>query len=163
MVNTLRTSLVDGNNLSRFWPALALATAILVGGAALAPRVQRESDRFRQWRGLDAIEREAWDEAAAELELALDQDPTQASASLYFYLGYARNELGQPQQAAEAYEAALEFDAGDSPTHWNLALTYVELDRHAEALSHFETYLALNPGEAAEVQPYIDALRLLVP
>ena len=48
--------------------------------------------------------------------------------------------------AAEAYESALELGfPDDSPTSWNLALTYLELERFAEAQAQFETYLELNP------------------
>jgi tetratricopeptide (TPR) repeat protein len=97
------------------------------------------------------------------LEQALAKDPTLADASTYFYLGLARNYLDQPRQAVEAYEAALEVDGSDAPTRWNLALTYLELERFAEAQAQFETYLQLNPDQANEVEPYLESLQGLAP
>jgi tetratricopeptide (TPR) repeat protein len=98
-----------------------------------------------------------------EIEQALAQAPDQGDANLYFNLGYARNQLGEPLLAVDAYEAALALDPDDSPSRWNLALTYRELALYSDARSHFERYLELNPGEADEVQPYLEELRQLAP
>ena len=70
------TRLVDRNSLGRYWPALVLAVALLVGGTVLATRAQADSPHMHLARGEDAIEREAWDEAVTELEQALAKDPT---------------------------------------------------------------------------------------
>ena len=61
--------------------------------------------------------------------------------------------------AAQAYESAIELEPDLSPAHWNLALTYLELGRTADARSQFEIYLKLNPDEAGKVQPYLDQLQ----
>jgi rhomboid protease GluP len=153
--------LVDNNRLGRYWPAVALAVLILVGGMGLATSVHYDSAISRLFRARDAIERESWDEAVVELEEAVDQDPTLVDA--HFYLGLARNHLGQSEVAAEAYESALVLDPVFSSAHWNLALTYLELDRLADAQTHFETYLQLNPEDVGEVQPYLDELRRISP
>ncbi len=158
-LDPLRVRLLDRNRLGRYWPALLLALALLVGGTLLATQIQRDSPRGHLFRGQEAIEREAWEEAIAELEQALAMDPSLADASVYFYLGLAHNYLEQPQPAAEAYESALELAPDDSASHWNLALTYIQLERFPQAQTHFETYLALNPDEAERVQPYLDAIR----
>jgi rhomboid protease GluP len=154
---------LDRNQLERYWPALLLAVALLVGGTALITSIQRNSPRSHLLRAQDAIEDEAWDTVAAELEQALSQDPGLADASLYFYLGLARNYLEQPELAVEAYQSALALDPTDAESQWNLALSYLQLNRYAEAKDHFETYLALKPGAAGEVQPYLDELRNLLP
>jgi rhomboid protease GluP len=151
------TRLVDTGSLRRYWPALALAVALLIGGTLLATRAQADSPQVHLERGSDAAERQAWDEAVTELEQALAKDPELADA--YFYLGVARNHLGEPQLAAPAYESALALEPDSAPAHWNLALTYLELGRRSEARSHFETYLALSPEEADQVRPFLDQLQ----
>jgi rhomboid protease GluP len=154
-------SVQDGSSPRQYWPAIALAVILLVAGIGLATYVQRDSPTSHLFRGQEAIEREAWQEAVVELEQAIAQDPTLVDG--FFYLGLAHNRLDDPQSAADAYEAALELEPNFSSALWNLALTYLELDRLTEARTLFETYLQLNPGEAGEVQPYLDELQRMVP
>jgi rhomboid protease GluP len=154
---------IDQNRVGRYWPALLLAAGLLVSGTALTTWFQRDSPESHVLRAQDAIEQEKWEVAAVELDQALTQDPSLADASLYFYLGLARNYLEQPELAVVAYQSALALDPGDAASHWLLALTYLELNRYAEAKTHFETYLELRPDAASEVQPYLDALRNLSP
>jgi rhomboid protease GluP len=154
---------MDRNHVKQYWPALLLAGALLVGGTALTTAIQRNSPRSHLLRAQDAVDQEEWDIVAAELQQALAQDPDLADASLYFYLGLARNYLEQPELAIDAYQSALALDPSDAASHWNLALTYLQLDRYTEAQSHFEAYLELKPGAAGEVQPYLDELHRLLP
>jgi rhomboid protease GluP len=160
-LDPVRMQVVDRNQPSRYWPALVLAVGILVGGTTLATSVHRDSPRSQLLRGLEAVEREAWDEAAIELEGALSRDPALADVPTLFYLGLAYNYLEQPQDAAIAYEAALELDPSHSPSLWNLAITYLDLERYAEARPLFETYQELNPAETLQVRPYLDELEQL--
>ncbi len=162
-VDPFRLRVVDHNRLGRYWPALALAVALLLGGTALATAARRNSPYGHLWRGQLAIEQQEWGQAAAELEQALTKDPSLADASLYFQLGLARNHLGQPDLAAQAYESALALEPDDSASHWNLAITCIELARYADAQAHLEAYLQLNPDKAAEVRPYLDELKRLTP
>jgi len=162
-VDASRMQVVDRNSVGRYWPALALAVVLLVGGVALTTVVQRDSYQSHLWLAEQAIERQAWAEAEAELEEVLAQDPGKADVALYFYLGLARNHLEEPQAAADAYEKALELEADHSPSLWNLALTYLDLERYAEARALFETYLTLNPDQAARVQPYLRELEKHTP
>jgi rhomboid protease GluP len=155
--------LVDRNNLARYWPALTAAVLLFIAGTFLVTQVHKDSPRSHLLRAETAADLEDWETVAAELEQALAKDPTLADASTYFYLGLARNYLDQPRQAVEAYEAALEVDGSDAPTRWNLALTYLELERFAEAQAQFETYLQLNPDQANEVEPYLESLQGLAP
>jgi rhomboid protease GluP len=160
-LDPVRLELVDRNRLARYWPALVVAALVIAGGTAQSSWIQRDSPRTHLFRGQQAIEREAWDEAIVELEQAVAGDPALADGSAYFFLGLAYNQLGQPEAAAQAYESALDLAPNDSASHWNLALSLLQLRRYAEARIHFEAYLALNPGEADEVQPYLDELSRL--
>lgn len=162
-LDSMRGAAVDENSPARYLPAVLAAVLLLAGGTVLATLSHRDDPRLYLSRGREAIQREAWDEAAAELEQAIAQDPSIADVSTYFFLGLAYNQMDQPEQAAEAYEAGLALDPRDEPSHWNLALTYYQLERHAEALEHFRAYLELNPGDAERVQPYIDALERRLP
>jgi rhomboid protease GluP len=154
---------VDRNGAGRYWPAVALALVLLVLGTAWATQIQRDSPRSHLVRGLLAVEQELWDEAASELQLAVARDPALADTSILFHIGLARNHLGQHGAAADAYESALELDPYDPTVHWNLAITYLELERFEEALDRFNTYVELNPAGAVEARPYQDELRSLVP
>jgi rhomboid protease GluP len=157
----IRLQVIDENRLRRYWPALALAVGILVGGTALTTLAQRDSPRSHLFRAQQAIEREAWEEAAAEFEQALAKDPSVADVSTYFYLGLAYNYLEQPERAAQAYESALELDPGHTPSLWNLAITNLDLGRYAQARSQFETYMELEPSGGVQAKPYLDELSRL--
>jgi rhomboid protease GluP len=160
-LDPVRVQVLDRNNLGRYWPALGLAVLLLLGGTALATAVHRDSPRSHLYRGQQAIEREAWDEAAAELEQAIAQDPSLADPAVYFHLGLARNYLEQPQQAIPAYTAALDLDPAHSASLWNLAMTYLDLERYAEARASLEAYEELTPAGPVEVKPYLDQLESL--
>jgi tetratricopeptide (TPR) repeat protein len=134
---------------------------LLLGGTALVTTYQRNSPRSHLYRGQLAMERVAWDEAAAEFEQAITQDPSQADPYLYFHLGLARNYLEQPEEAIPAYEAALEIDPAHTASLWNLAMTYLDLERYAEARTALEAYRELTPAGPVEVKPYLDELESL--
>jgi rhomboid protease GluP len=152
---------LDTNRMGRYWLALTLAVAILVGGTTLATVVHRDSPRSHLLRGQQAIEAEAWDEVVVELEQVLSQDPSLGDASTYFYLGLAHSYLEQPQPAAQAYEAALEQDSNHTPSLWNLAITYLDLEHYVEARAQFERYVEIYPAGLVETQPYLDELTRL--
>jgi rhomboid protease GluP len=149
---------VDENRPRRYWPVVAGALLLLVAGTALATVTWRDSVQFFLDRGHEAARREAWREAVDEFEAAIAQDPEAVDAEAYFTLGLAYNRLGQPSAAAGAYEQALDLDPDDSASHWNLALTYLDLERYDLSREHFEEYLRLNPGQEDEVRPYLDHL-----
>jgi rhomboid protease GluP len=153
--------MVDRNEIGRYWPALALTAAILVGGTALVTLVRRDNPENHLQLGLYAIDQEAWDEAISELEQGLAQDPTMTDA--YFYLGGAYFNQGNYQLAAEAYNSALALDPDDPSTHWNLASTYLKLGRYDEAQTHYEIYRQLNPANAQDADSILDELRRTVP
>ena len=150
-LDTVRMQVLDRNHLGRYWPALGLAVLLLLGGTALVTAGYRDSPRSHLYRGQQAIEQEQWEEAAVELEQALAQDPSLATATVYFHLGLARNYLEQPQAAIAAYQKALELDPDQPATHWNLAMTYLELEQYADARTSLEAYAELTPAGPAEV------------
>jgi tetratricopeptide (TPR) repeat protein len=152
---------LDTNRMGRYWLALTLAVALLVGGTTLATVVHRDSPRSHLLRGQQAIEAEAWDEVVVELEQALAQDPSLGDVTTYFYLGLAHSYLEEPQPAAQAYEAALAQDANHTPSLWNLAITYLDLARYAEARDQFERYVEVYPAGLVETKPYLDELTRL--
>jgi rhomboid protease GluP len=160
-LDSVRMKVVDRNQLGRYWPALGLAVLLLLGGTALVTAGYRDSPRSHLYRGQQAIEEEQWDEAAAELEQAISQDPSLADASVYFNLGLARNYLEQPQEAIAAYQKALELDPDQAASHWNLAMTFLELERYADARASLEAYAELTPSGPVEVRPYLDELESL--
>jgi rhomboid protease GluP len=160
-LDPIQLQLVDRNSARRYWPALLLATLLLVGGTAAVTALRQGSPASRLVRAEAAIEREAWQEAVLEAEEVLAQDPSLTQA--YFYLGFARNHLGQPTLAAQAYESALELEPDFPSARWNLGLTYYDLGRYAQALTQFQIYLEQNPDTAGEVKPYLEELRQLAP
>ena len=160
-VDPVRMRVMDRNNLGRYWPALGLAVLLLLGGTALVTAYQRNSPRSHLYRGQLAVEREAWDEAATELEQAIALDPSLADPAVHFHLGLARNYLEQPEAAIPAYKAALEIDPAHTASLWNLAMTYFDLGRYAEARTALETYRELTPAGPVEVKPYLDELESL--
>jgi rhomboid protease GluP len=160
-LDPVRMQVLDRNHLGRYWPALGLAVLLLLGGTALVTAGYRDSPRSHLYRGQQAIEQQQWEEAAAELEQALAQDPSLATVTVYFQLGLARNYLEQPQAAIAAYEKAVELEPDQPATHWNLALTYLEVERYADARASFEAYAELTPAGPVEVQPYLDELERL--
>jgi rhomboid protease GluP len=160
-VDPVRMQVVDRNNPGRYWPALGLAVLLLLGGTAVVTMYQRNSPRSHLYRGQLAVEREEWDEAAAELEQAITLDPSLADPAVYFHLGLARNYLEQPEQAIPAYEEALEIEPAHTASLWNLAMTYFDLGRYAEARTALEAYRELTPAGPVEVKPYLDELESL--
>jgi len=160
-VDSIALRVVERHGPKRTGLVLVLALVVLAAGIAAVTYYQRQGAVSHLLQAQAAVEKQAWDEAIAEAEQAITQESAQTDA--YFYLGLARNNLGQPQLAATAYEDALALEPGLPWAHWYLALTYLQLDRFGEALGHFETYLELDPGAADKVQPYLDELRDIVP
>jgi len=66
-VDPVEFKLVDTNRFGRYWPALAGAILIFVGGTVLATAVQRDSVQSSLWRVQLAVEQEDWDEVVREV------------------------------------------------------------------------------------------------
>ncbi len=88
--------------------------------------------------------------AAAHYRIALQQEPDLACA--WYNLAYALAEQGLFEEAANALTRALGILPANPDAHFNLALCYEELDRHQEAIHHWQAFLRLAPtGEWAEI------------
>jgi tetratricopeptide (TPR) repeat protein len=59
--------------------------------------------------------------------LRLQPQDAMDKAALHYNLANAKRELGQPQEAAQHYQAALQFDPNDADTHNNLGNVQREL------------------------------------
>jgi tetratricopeptide (TPR) repeat protein len=72
----------------------------------------------------------------------------QSDAQLWFYVGIADNELGDPSDGALALEQAREFDPANDAVLENLADTYLQLNRVDDARRIATSSITLHPDEA---------------
>jgi len=77
--------------------------------------------------------------------LKMHLDEGNASKELYFHLGNATYEAGDPAGAALAFEQAVALDSTFFKATVNLALMYDELKNYTKAIEVFETAAALQP------------------
>jgi len=125
-----------------------------------------------------SIAQRAFETAMLEAEELLDESPDQPDA--LFLLGEASLELGQPEVAVEAYEAALRNGAAGFPPTIGLALARYDMGRMIEAAeiarkassmapdepeAHHVLGLALErlPGRAADALSHLTAAQRLDP
>jgi tetratricopeptide (TPR) repeat protein len=83
--------------------------------------------------------------AEAHYRLALDGEEAATAA---FNLGVVLGDAGRDDEAAEAYQRALELDARYADAHWNLAQLYERMGRAQLALRHLKSYKRLLDGKA---------------
>ncbi|MBZ4200544.1 MAG: tetratricopeptide repeat protein [Methylotenera sp.] len=78
---------------------------------------------------------------------ALSLQPTDVmdKAALHYNLANAKRELGLPKEAAQHYQAALQYDPNDADTHNNLGNVQRELGQLDLAISSYQRALLLNP------------------
>jgi tetratricopeptide (TPR) repeat protein len=103
-------------------------------------------------RGEQLVEQGAYEEAAALFEQIVEQSPGDAKG--HYYLGWCRENLGDPEAAIEQYRLAIGYDGNLAEAHNNLGnLLLVKGDLvHAEAELH--TYLKQRPDESAAYYNY---------
>jgi len=98
------------------------------------------------------------DEALAALQSAKALAPQ--AAAVHNELGIVLRQRGDFAGAATAYRAAIAADPAYANAHYNLGvLLDLYLRQHAQALTHYETYLSLAPGEDKTVQSWVKDLR----
>lgn len=97
-------------------------------------------------------------EAITELELAVKASPQQP---VYFnQLGITYRMAGQFVKAREAYQRAIELDAGYAAPELNLAILHdMYLRENALALQHYERYMALAANKDATVAKWVADLK----
>lgn len=84
-----------------------------------------------------------YEDALKDLSQAIDLAPDYAVP--YHYRGQTYTALGQNEQALADYTQAISLDYAKS--HYNLAKLYEEQSDSAQAMTHFEQYLALDSQE----------------
>jgi len=85
--------------------------------------------------------------AAGFLRSAIAINP--AESALHCDLGNTYKELGQNEEALQAYASALALDANHLDAYFNRAITLHDMQRYEEALQDYVHVLSRNPDEAA--------------
>lgn len=96
---------------------------------------------YKKGRVMDAI---------GALNRAVELSP---SAAVYVNLGNAYRRLRLYDKAVKEYENALFIKPGYAPSHLNLAVTYVELERREDAIEEFQKFIAVAEPEYASKVP----------
>lgn len=87
------------------------------------------------------------------------RDTGTETAELYFYRGFAYDQLNEFSYAKLEYLRAISLDPAIADAYYNLGIIYRNEGDTAQAVKHFERYLVLNPTDpsAADIRGYIDA------
>lgn len=102
------------------------------------------------------------DESVAALERAVKASPRQSA--FWNQLGVSYRHQGRFVKARDAYEQALSLDANHADAHLNLGvLLDLYLGDNAQALMHYERYIALAPGGDAAVGKWVADLKMRKP
>ncbi len=92
------------------------------------------------------------------LQAALLKAPD--SVPLLNQLGIAQRQLGQFEQARQAYEAAISSSASAPLPHLNLAILYdLYLGDVAKAQVHYQRFVELSPGDATQLNRWLAELK----
>ena len=130
------------------WPSAArrAAGALLVGASLFAVwwQVRFWSREAWYFAGFKQVRQGNMPAATRSLERSRSWGPREVNAIYELGNAYARS--GQPAKAAEAYEGALQANAGYDEIYFNLGTVYAShLGRPDKAGGYFETAWALNP------------------
>jgi tetratricopeptide (TPR) repeat protein len=117
--------------------ARAAAIVALIVGSQLGVRVARADDFY------DSVKDKPAKERREALQVHIDEG--NVSKELYFHLGNAAYEAGDPAGAAVAFEQAVNLDETYFKAMVNLALMYDELKKYPKAIETFERAAAIEP------------------
>lgn len=124
-----------------------LATAglllTLVAGACSGSSEQQSHNN----KGSALIDSGRWEEAIAELDVAIQEEPGNATA--YSNRGYAYSKLGQLELAIADYDKAIALDPTHAAAYTNRAIAYLELGKYAQARTDCDKAIELDPTSAA--------------
>jgi tetratricopeptide (TPR) repeat protein len=86
------------------------------------------------------------------------RDTGTETAELYFYLGFAYDQLDEVSYAKLEYRRAISLDPTIADAYYNLGIIYRNEGDTAQAVGFFEEYLLLNPTDsnAADIRNYIN-------
>lgn len=122
---------------------LAIAFALL--GVVAAQAASSEAVRRNNF-GADLSKQGRYEEAATELQAAVQADPGYGVA--YLNLGFAYDQLGRADEAIGAYEKAIALGSKSPAAFNNLSLLYVKKGKYDEAVQTIEQGLKLDPNNA---------------
>jgi tetratricopeptide (TPR) repeat protein len=125
------------NSERRRSAARAAAIVALIVGSQLGVRVARADDFY------DSVKDKPAQERREALQVHIDEG--NVSKELYFHLGNAAYEAGDPAGAAVAFERAVNLDETYFKAMVNLALMYDELKKYPKAIETFERAAELEP------------------
>lgn len=78
----------------------------------------------------------------------------------HYNLAIALREQGQFERAEEAYKAAIALSSDFSDAYYNLAVLYdLYLNKPAEAIGHYQSYLDIGGGNVEEIEIWIAGLK----
>jgi tetratricopeptide (TPR) repeat protein len=98
---------------------------------------------------LSLTETEKLKDGIEEFKLVMKLNPEEQLEILSYYnLGNAYEDLGQYEEAVEAYQKAIKLNPGLSKPHNNLGLAYAALARLAEAVAEFNQAVKLRSDYA---------------
>jgi tetratricopeptide (TPR) repeat protein len=97
-------------------------------------------------RGVDETAEEAYDQAIASYQEALNHNPHMTQA--YNNLANLYEKMQRVEEAVQAYEKALQYAPNDPLLHRNLGVMYERTGDVRKALEEFKTYLKLAPEGA---------------
>ena len=99
-------------------------------------------------------------EAPRRFREMADQNKTllKETAEMHYNLGVFYTENKNYSLAVKEFNRALDFNPDNAKVHYNLGYLYSEeLDKHEEAMAHFQRYLEIDPNskESNEVRGYM--------
>jgi len=126
------------------WNAIAVLTGAIAVLAAPAAWASVASE-LAFHRGVVAFGDERWDEAQAEFDTVVAEDPEDTAALQY--LGLIAQEQGDYDRAVEFYDRALAIDPTDPDVKVDRASALLELGKPEEAKQSLDEVLAERPDD----------------
>jgi tetratricopeptide (TPR) repeat protein len=122
---------------------------LILGAQALAGKSgpsQNDAESYFKM-GFDHFRLEAYPEAIAFFEKAIDRNPRYAEA--YFHRGCSYSRLRRYQEAVNAFSKAIAINPGYFEAHNSRCWTYGKLSRWTEAVGICRQALAMRPSPEA--------------
>lgn len=116
-----------------------------------------ESAMAYQSRGIRALGRAQWPEAAAAFRRAIELGPE--TPSLRHRLGTALYMMGDARGAVQQFEAALMLSPGFAPANYSLGVTLASAARYREAIEHLAAAVRSDPHYTEARLALADLLR----
>lgn len=128
--------------LSAIAAAMLVASLALLGAACSGTSEATEHNN----RGVELLNDGKWEEAIAELDMAIELDPSSAKA--YNNRGYAYRELKQYEQALADFDKALELEPDYAGAYINRGGTNFDLEQYEQAIADYDMAIGLDPDSA---------------